>query len=78
MISETLNACSRETVSQMSQAMLEIYREHSDGYPHPYQQEWQLLDLDLHGQPCGPKAALATAGYLAPQRNRRGRQLGRV
>jgi hypothetical protein len=28
--------------------------------------------------PCGPKAALATKGYFANQRNRRGRQLGRV
>jgi hypothetical protein len=28
--------------------------------------------------PCGPKAALATKGYFAKQRNRRGRQLGRV
>jgi hypothetical protein len=28
--------------------------------------------------PCGPKAALATKGYFAKQRYRRGRQLGRV
>jgi hypothetical protein len=28
--------------------------------------------------PCGPKAAFATKGYFAHQRNRRGRQLGRV
>jgi len=77
-ISEMLNACTVENVNQMSQAMIEIYRQHSDGYRHDYQQEWQLLDIDLHGQPCGPKAAFATAGYFAHQRNRRGRQLGRV
>ena len=34
--------------------------------------------MDLTGLPCGPKAALATKGYFAKQRNRRGRQLGRV
>jgi len=34
--------------------------------------------VDLSGLPCGKKAALATAGYCAKQRNRRGRQLGRV
>ena len=77
-ISETFNACTQENVKQMKQALTEIYREHSDGYRHNYQQQWQLLDLDLHGQPCGPKAAFATAGYFAHQRNRRGRQLGRV
>ena len=27
--------------------------------------------------PCGKKAAFATTGYFAKQRNRRGRQLGR-
>jgi hypothetical protein len=77
-ISETLNACSQENVGQMSQALTEIYRNHSEGYRHNYLKAWQLLDIDLHGQPCGPKAAFATAGYFAHQRNRRGRQLGRV
>lgn len=32
----------------------------------------------MSGLPCGPKAALATKGYFPKQRNRRGRQLGRV
>lgn len=32
----------------------------------------------MSGLPCGRKAALATKGYVAKQRNRRGRQLGRV
>lgn len=77
-ISETLNASTAENVKQMNQALTDIYRQHSEGYQHNYQQAWQLLDLDLHGQPCGPKAAFATAGYFAHQRNRRGRQLGRV
>jgi len=77
-ISQTLNACTDQNVNQMSQALTEIYRKHSEGYRHDYQQEWQLLDIDLHGQPCGPKAAFATAGYFAHQRHRRGRQLGRV
>lgn len=77
-ISQTFNACTGENVNQMNQALTEIYRDHSDGYRHNYQQEWQLMDIDLHGQPCGPKAAFATPGYFAHQRNRRGRQLGRV
>ncbi len=32
----------------------------------------------MSGLPCGKKAAFATKGYFANQRNRRGRQLGRV
>jgi hypothetical protein len=37
-----------------------------------------LLDVDMSGLPCGPKAAFATKGYFAGQYHRRGRQLGRV
>lgn len=77
-ISETFNACTQDNVDEMTHALTEIYRQHSDGYRHDYDQAYQLLDIDLHGQPCGPKAAFATAGYFARQRNRRGRQLGRV
>src|ERR1700694_1916456 len=32
----------------------------------------------MSGMPCGPQGALASKGYVAKQRNRRGRQLGRV
>ena len=45
---------------------------------HDYAAAWQLLDVDMSGLPCGKKAALASKGYFAKQRNRRGRQLGRV
>src|SRR5881628_3838209 len=62
----------------MEQAMDTIYRQHSQGYAHDYSTDWQLLDVDMSGLPCGPKAAFATKGYFAKQRNRRGRQLGRV
>lgn len=77
-ISETFNACTSHNVTQMQQAWTVLYRDHSEGYRHNYLKDWQLLDIDLTGQPCGPKAAFATRGYFAHQRNRRGRQLGRV
>jgi len=77
-ISETLNACTGEMISQMGVAWHKVYRQHSAAYRHNYHQDWQLLDIDLTGQPCGRKAAFATKGYFAHQRNRRGRQLGRV
>lgn len=77
-ISDTLDAAGPENVQQMQDAMTEIYRRHSAGYRHDYEQQFQLLDLDMTGQPCGKKAAFATKGYFPKQRSRRGRQLGRV
>src|SRR6266536_508390 len=77
-VQDTLNACTAQNVEQMEQAMDMIYRQHSLGYHHDYVAAWQLLDVDITGLPCGPKAAFASKGYFANQRNRRGRQLGRV
>jgi len=77
-VQDTLDACSEETVQQLEAAWTTIYRQHSQGYRHAYLTDWQVVDVDMSGMPCGKKAALATAGYFAKQRNRRGRQLGRV
>lgn len=78
-VQETLDHGTAENVRQMEQAMDEIYRLHSRGYQHDYQRQWQVLDVDMSGWLCGKKAAFATKGYFATtQRNRRGRQLGRV
>jgi len=77
-VQETLSACTPENVVQLHQALDEIYRSHSQGFQHNYQAAFQLLDVDLTGMPCGPKAAFATRGYFAGLYHRRGRQLGRV
>lgn len=77
-VQETLDHATSANVRQMEQALITIYRQHSQGYQHDYAQTWQVLDVDMSGLPCGPKAAFATKGYFAKQRNRRGRQLGRV
>jgi hypothetical protein len=77
-VQDTLDACSTTTVAQMEAAVATIYRQHSAGYRHDYAAAWQLLDGDMSGLPWGKKAAFATKGYFAKQRNRRGRQLGRV
>jgi hypothetical protein len=77
-VQDTLDACTAENVEQMHRAMQEIYRRHSRGYRHNYTREWQLLDADLTGRPCGKKASLAEKRYFARQRNRRGRQVGYV
>jgi hypothetical protein len=77
-VQETLDACTAENVTQLEQAIDEIYQRQSQGFQHNYQADLQVLDVDMSGLPCGPKAAFATKGYFAKQRNRRGRQLGRV
>src|SRR6266567_3131796 len=77
-VQETLDACTAENVVQMEQALDTIYRQHSQGYRHDYAQQYQVLDVDMSGMPCGKKAAFASKGYFTKQRNRRGRQLGRV
>jgi len=77
-VQQTLDACTPQNVQQMEEALDEIYRQHSQGCQHDFQREYLLLDVDLSGMPCGPKAAFASKGYFANQRNRRGRQLGRV
>jgi hypothetical protein len=77
-IQDTLDACTEENVEQMQLAMQTIYQKHSQGYRHDYEQEWQLLDVDMTGRTCGVKAEFATPGYFAHQRNRRGRQVGYV
>jgi hypothetical protein len=77
-IQQTLDACDATTVTQMEQALATIFRQHSRACQHPYAHAWQLLDVDMTSLPSGPKAALATTGYFARQRQRRGRQLGRV
>src|SRR5881275_3275605 len=78
-VQQTLDACTTENVTQMEQACDEIYRQQSRAMHHDYQQDWQILDVDLSGWLCGKKAAFATKGYFAhTPRNRRGRQWGRV
>jgi hypothetical protein len=77
-VQETLDACTAEHVGQLEQALDVIYRQYSQGSAHDYQASFQLLDVDMSGLPCGPKAAFATKGYFAGHYHRRGRQVGRV
>jgi len=77
-VQETLDACTTENVARLEAALETIYRQHSRGYRRDYAGRWRVLDVGMSGLPRGPKAALATQGYFAKQRNRRGRQLGRV
>ena len=78
-VQQTLDACTSENIAQMEEAMNQIYRQQGQAFHHNYQQDWQVLDVDLSGWLCGQHAAFATKGYFAQApRNRRGRQIGRV
>jgi hypothetical protein len=77
-VQETLDACTPENVRQLQQALEELFARHSQSVHHDYQARFLLLEVDMSGLPCGPKAAFATKGYFARQYHRRGRQVGRV
>lgn len=77
-ISETVNASTEENVGQMRQAVTEVYQRLGQGCRHLYQSCLQLLDVDMSGMPAGRTGEGVEKGYFSGQRNRRGRQLGRV
>lgn len=77
-ISDTLNACTAENVSQLRTAINRILRQHGCCYQHNYEKQWQLLDADMTGMPAGRSGEGVSKGYFAGEKNRRGRQLGRV
>jgi len=77
-ISLTFNACGEENVKQMRAAVAEIVRTHGRCGHHNYAQADLVLDIDFTGLVAGRTGEGVTRGYFAHQRNRRGRQLGRV
>jgi hypothetical protein len=77
-VSHTLNVCTPENVDPLRTALEQIYQQHSQGYQHDYQKQYQLLDVDMTGMPAGRKGEGVAKGYFPKQKNQRGRQLGRV
>lgn len=77
-VQDTLDACGAQQVEQLRRACAQVFAAHSQVSRHQVSEGFLLLDVDLTGLPCGAKAEFATRGYFAGQRNRRGRQLGRV
>jgi hypothetical protein len=62
----------------MRTAINRILHQHGCCYQHNYEEQWQLLDVDMTGMPAGRLGEGVTKGYFAGEKNRRGRQLGRV
>lgn len=77
-LQDTLNACTAQNVQELQAAGRQLFQQHSRAYHPRYETDWQVLDVDVSGLPCGKRSAGATKGYFREGKNRRGRQLGRV
>ncbi len=77
-VQDTLDACTEDNITEMERALQKIFQLHGQAARHNYRTHWQLLDIDLTGLPCGPKAEWSKKGYFAKDGIRYGRQLGRV
>jgi hypothetical protein len=78
LVQDTLDACTPENVEQLRRVVTSLFRRHSRASRHDYAGSLQVLDLDMTGLPCGPKAELSRKGYFSQGGIRHGRQLGRV
>lgn len=78
-ISDTLDACTSENVTQMRQALNVILQQHGQVCRHDYAAQPNVLDVDMTGMPAGRQGEGVEKGYFpTEQKNHRGRQLGRV
>jgi hypothetical protein len=77
-ISDMLNACTPDNVTQLRSAVQIILRQRGQSYQHDYEATWQVLDIDTTGLPAGRLGEGVTKGYFAGHQSCRGRQLGRV
>jgi hypothetical protein len=77
-IQDTLDACTTENVAEMKHVVATIFQQHAQAARHDYDAALQMLDIDMSGLPCGPKAELSKKGYFSKDGIRYGRQLGRV
>ena len=62
-IQDTLDACTQENVAEMKHVVATLFQRHAQAVHHNYGATLQLLDIDMSGLPCGPKAELSTKGY---------------
>ena len=78
LVQDTLDAFTEQNVEELRRVVTSLFREHSSAARHDYSASPQVLDLDMTGLPCGPKAEISRKGYFSKEGIRHGRQLGRV
>jgi hypothetical protein len=62
LVQDTLDACTQQNVEELRRVVTSLFREHSRAARHDYSAALQVLDLDMTGLPCGPKAELSRKG----------------
>ena len=78
-VQDTLSKCTELNVTQMHQALAEIYAKLGRATHHDYATGPLVLDIDLTGLPCSKNYAGASKGYFAnAKKGTTGRQLCRV
>ena len=65
LVQHTLDACTAENVEEMRRVVTSLFRAHSRAARHDYSASLQVIDLDMTGLPCGPRAELSRKGYLS-------------
>ena len=50
-VQKTLDACTDENVTQLQEALDQIFHQHSCAYGHDYGRTYQILDVDMSGMP---------------------------
>ena len=78
-VQDTLSKCTQLNITQMQQALGQIYQKWGRASQHPYATGPLILDFDLTGLPCSKNYAGACKGYFANcKKGTTGRQLCRV
>jgi hypothetical protein len=77
-VQDTLDACSKDNLTQMEQACAQIYRQFANAPHHNFEQRWLILDSDFTAEPCGLLAESGSKGYFGKLHHHFGRQIGRV
>ena len=75
-VSATFNACHAENVQQLGQAVQTIYQKHSRACAHDYEQNWQVLDIDMTGLTGGYSRRRRDEGLLQRRQKAPGAAVG--
>ena len=75
LVQNTLDACTAEYVEQLRRVVTSLLRAHVSAVRHDYSASLQMLDLDITGLPCGPRAELLTTFLTSNQFSQRNRFL---
>ena len=77
-LADTLDAATEADVVALQEALVDIFRQYSQGRKHDFQQRYLVLDVDLSPLPASKRAEGSERGYMGRSRSKTGRKLVRV